>query len=440
MLFLEDVILPPGEKIRRIRGFLGAKQEDITGNKITRNLISYVENGKTRLVRDTAQIVVENLLRIAEEQKNPIHLTVDYIMEREEEQADRILKKLAQQMQQYLSTKEKGFMETLNKAEEIIEEWNIPDRKAWIYELVGDFHYEKGDYNESYIYCIKSLESYIQTNFHIKVAEAYCKLGKTSIMLKKYQEAINLNRHCKVILESHGVHDATIIKKIFFNNALAYWNLKLYDPCLEMLEKLIAGYDDLTEKQLFDIYIIKGNCYLHMEEVVLGRQFYEKALEFAEKIGDEELEARAYLKLGETYEKQGDLKKAFECDDESLKRCEKIGSRNLKTTLLVMGKRNIRAHKYSEAKELLSRGIEEAKKRKDYPVLVEIYEQLLLVYTYLHQDEALDKLIHEMNQNQEIQSDNKLPQIYFTASYYFIDKNLEKSKQLLELGLQKILI
>jgi tetratricopeptide (TPR) repeat protein len=303
--------------------------------------------------------------------------------------------------------------------------------------MVGDFYFEKGDYNESYIYSIKSLESYIQTNFHIKVAQAYCKLGRTSVMLKKYQEAINLNRHCMVILQSHRLHDVTLTKKIFFNNALAYWNMKLYDTCLEMLEKLVREYEDLTEKQLFDIHIIKGNCYQCMEEVALGKQFYEKALAFAEKIGDEELEAMAYLKLGNAFEKQEDLKRASECDYESLKRYEKIGSTHLKTSLFLVAKRNMRAHNYSKAKELLLHGGEEAKKRRDHPLLVEIYEQLLLVHTYLHQDEAMDRLIHEIDQNQEIQSDGKLSRIYFVASHYFMDKSLEKSKRLLELGLQK---
>ncbi len=437
MFFLEDIILPPGEKIRRIRGFLGAKQEDVTGNKITRNLISYVENGKTRLVRDTAQIVVENLLRISEEQRNPIYLTVDYIMESEQEQANRILKNLSQQMEDHLTRNKSEFLKTFYKAEEIIGDWNIPDRKAWIYEMVGDFYFEKRDYNESYIYSIKSLESYIQTNCHMKVAEAYCKLGRTAVMLKKYQEAIHLNRHCMVILQNHRIQDATLTKKIFFNNALAYWNMRLYDLCLEMLEKLTGGYEDLTEKQLFDIYIIKGNCYQYMGELTLGREFYENALAFAEKVGDEELEAMAYLKLGNIFEKRGAFKKAFECDYESLKRYEKIGSIDLKASLLQVAKRNIRAHNYCKAKELLLHGVAEAKKGHDHPLLVEIYEQLLLVHTYLHQDEALDRLIHEIDENEEIQSEGKLSRIYFVASHYFMDKSLEKSKRLLELGIQK---
>ncbi|KXG74435.1 helix-turn-helix domain-containing protein [Thermotalea metallivorans] len=88
MYFMGDVILPPGEKIRRIRTFLGAKQEDIAGDKITRNLISYIENGKTRLMRSTAEIIAENLIRLSEAQKNPIHISVDYLMETEMEQAN----------------------------------------------------------------------------------------------------------------------------------------------------------------------------------------------------------------------------------------------------------------------------------------------------------------------------------------------------------------
>lgn len=111
MYFMEDVILPPGEKIRRIRAFLGAKQEDLVGNKITRNLISYIENGKIRLTRNTAEIIAENIIRLSEKQKNPIHISVDYLMETEMEQANRILGKLRDELEKYSQSNENRFME-----------------------------------------------------------------------------------------------------------------------------------------------------------------------------------------------------------------------------------------------------------------------------------------------------------------------------------------
>lgn len=65
----ESISLSVGQNLKRIRKELNLKQYAITGGKITRNLISLIENDKTPLYEDNAKIIAETM-NIALEEKN----------------------------------------------------------------------------------------------------------------------------------------------------------------------------------------------------------------------------------------------------------------------------------------------------------------------------------------------------------------------------------
>ncbi|KXG78935.1 helix-turn-helix domain-containing protein [Thermotalea metallivorans] len=382
MYFMEDVILPPGEKIRRIRAFLGAKQEDLAGDKITRNMISYIENGKTRLTKSTAEVIAENMIRLSEAQKNPIHISVDYLMETEMEQANRILEKLRNELEKYSETNEKRFIEGFQRAQEILAEWNLPERRAAIYEVAGDFYYQKQKYHESYIHYIKALEDYIRINHHRKTAWIYSLLGRVSIELKNYQETINFNNYSMLILESHHMEEPEIMKRILFNNALAYWYLQLHDHCLELLDKLTKTYDDFSTEQHLDILNMKANCYLDRNELRQAEKIYINILEVAQEDNNLEMIAIAYKNLCEIYEKKGEETKAIEYGYKALEIREKIDSEYLPGTLLILGRLHQSIQNHEKAQEYLSKTLKTAQKRFDANIQAEAYK--LLLETYIH--------------------------------------------------------
>ena len=57
----ESISLSVGQNLKRIRKELNLKQYAITGGKITRNLISLIENDKTPLYEDNAKIIAETM-------------------------------------------------------------------------------------------------------------------------------------------------------------------------------------------------------------------------------------------------------------------------------------------------------------------------------------------------------------------------------------------
>ena len=56
-------LLTPGEKIKKIRKDFKIKQNEITGGKITRNLVSLIENNRADLTASTAEIIANSIKR-----------------------------------------------------------------------------------------------------------------------------------------------------------------------------------------------------------------------------------------------------------------------------------------------------------------------------------------------------------------------------------------
>jgi len=74
-------ILTPGEKVKRLRKQLNIKQHEITGDKITRNLISAIENGKATLTSSVADIISNNINNISRERGLNISISSSYLLE-----------------------------------------------------------------------------------------------------------------------------------------------------------------------------------------------------------------------------------------------------------------------------------------------------------------------------------------------------------------------
>ncbi len=445
MYLLEEVVLPPGEKIRRIRGYLGLKQYEITGNKITRNLISYIENEKTKLVKHTAEIIVDSMNKWAEKKKIPLNIDAEYLMRDEITQAKILLDKYIINLKKYLNDKNEKLEDELNKAKDILKDWDVTEKKAEIYEIAGDYHYKREQFNESYINYLKALESYIEISNHLKSALLYSKLARCVIWLKNYQEAINLNNYALLILEDYNICDKSIVKRALLNNALAYKKLKLYDECLFRLEKLESIMaDNLTELEYMDVLMLKGNCYFGKENYSIAEKIYKRLIDIVDKGSNLEIEPIAYKNLGDIYFKNNKIEKSIEYINKSIEiRLKNNNFCNnsfyLANTYLDLGKRNNNIGNYDFSKKSLLKALEESKKKNDLLLQIYIYKELLNCYINCNEDSSIDNLIGEVKkiiiENSQI---NQMKDIFFQAGYHYIEKDIEKCKDLLKFGIEII--
>ena len=436
MYFLEDVVLPPGEKIRRIRSYLGIRQHDITGNKITRNLISYIENDKIRLTRETAEIIVENVEKLAGEKKIPLNISVEYLMLDDISQAELLLDKCLENMKYFYDSKQDKFQYELSKANNLLKDWDIPEKKADIYEMAGDYYYEINQFNESYMYYLKSLENNIRLSNHKNIVMMYIKLAKCAIALKNFHEAINLNNYARFILREKEIQDPLLLKKILFNIALAHKKLETYDECLDSLKELVNMDTDFETLEYIDILMLRANCYVIKGNYETAEQIYIKILDLTED--HSEIQVVVYLNLGKLYLRLNEKDKANVYINKGLEISLNNNDKYLIDIYLELGKIYKRMYQYDLSKEYLLKALEETRIKREQIMLMDIYRELLDLYIRNDDDRAIDELVNELNQWLADNLSVEVKEIILMASYYYIEKDTAKSKKILMMCLQNV--
>jgi tetratricopeptide (TPR) repeat protein len=437
MYFLENTILPPGEKLKRLRVYLDATQQDASNGKISRNLISYIEQGKTKLTKDTAAIIVENLTNLAQERKISVDFTAEYLMQSEMEQAEHLLEKNIKRLLEIFDGDIEKFEIEINKAKEILQTWDITEKKAKIYEIGGDYYAKGYHHNESYIHYIISLENYIRIHDNLNVAKLYSKLGKSAYDSQNYKEVINLHNHALLIMKTCNIEEPGIMKRVLFNNALAYKQLKNYDKSLDCLEELNRRFLDLNIGQQVDVLTLKGNCYYEQGNYEAAKAKYEEIFEIIDRENNDQAgKMLALVNLGRVYHKYGQTEKAIDCINDSIMIGLKANSVYCCDVYMELGDIYTDICKYDLAENAYIKALYKAKSTKMKGWEAKSYKKLLDTYIIRDREIYIEQLIQEINivckEVPKILSDDELKEIYLKAARYYIDKNPEQAKDLLD--------
>ncbi|MDF2547502.1 MAG: repeat-containing protein [Anaerosolibacter sp.] len=441
MYFLENTILPPGEKLKRLRVYLDATQQDTSNGKISRNLISYIEQGKTKLTKDTAEIIVENLKRLAQERNISVDFTAEYLMQSEIEQAEGILNRHLNNLNTLFDQEGSKFLEEFNKARGVLKDWDIAEKKAEIYEKVGDYHYKEKRFSDSYIDYLISLENYTRLSSNSSVAQLYSKLARCAIERGNYEEAVHLDNQALLIMQNNHIVDRNLMLRLLFNNALAYKKLNKYERSIELLKELESSYGDLIASRRIDVLMLKANCYLALGDSNIALEIYQKIYELSN--GADNLEAKALLliNLAELHYKNNQIDKAIECLNESIKIRLKNNSVDLPNAYLILGHRLMAVQNYDAAENALTKAIFRAKELNDKKIVIEAYDGL--AYCYINREKSiyLEQLIEEIKGEITADCDKYFYEIvkgiFLRIARYFMEKDLEKSMELLDFVLDK---
>ena len=110
------MVISDGDKLKAIREKYNLKQEEISGKDITRNLISEIETNKANITKNTAEVIIKNLTEVAKKNGFQITETVEYLMEDQVVQANKVLDDYIEELKTLLISKDGSFIEVLKKS------------------------------------------------------------------------------------------------------------------------------------------------------------------------------------------------------------------------------------------------------------------------------------------------------------------------------------
>ncbi|MBM7613972.1 tetratricopeptide repeat protein [Alkaliphilus hydrothermalis] len=311
-------ILSPGKKIKILRKKLGLRQDQLTDERITRSLISMIENGKRRLNRKTATIIAIKLNGFYKNLGQEI--TPEYLLESEEQQASNIVDENMDSLKPILKNKKEAdqqhVFESFERMIELANQWELQEKEAEIFIIRGKYYFDKGEYNLTLADYFNSLEYYIAARKVEYIAILYIRISKCYIKMSLFEQAAFYGDKAYLLADSTKLPNSNEIKaKSLFNKIVCYGKTAKFDLTLQEIEKfknLKYANDSLHD----EVTLIEAETFFYLKNYEKAKKIYERLLHRESKIDIDTLirifenASMLYNKIGEPSNARGALKKA----------------------------------------------------------------------------------------------------------------------------------
>jgi len=262
-------ILALGEKIKRRRKELEMTLKDLAGDRITPGQISLVESGRSNPSMDLLEYLA-----------NALQTSVEYLMESEETQAEKISVYYEQIAESYIlagdyTTGEKYIENALY----YVEKYNLEYRKAKILYIRAKIFMSKGELTLAQQFFLSANVIFIKNNNHEEIINTFLNLGKITLKVKSYHSANSYLRQAEKVYLDNNIGNDSLLGEIYFYMAQSYYKI-----------------DNLSQAMNYS-FLAKTKF-----EQINNREEYAKTLLF----------------ISEEYNKNGDLTNAIKYSEKTL--------------------------------------------------------------------------------------------------------------------------
>jgi transcriptional regulator with XRE-family HTH domain len=353
-------ILSLGEKIKLRRKELNLTLKNLAGDRITAGQISLVESGKSNPSMDLLEYLASSL-----------SITVEYLMETEETQADKICRYYENIAETNILNDE--FVQAEKNIETSLfysEKYGLEIRKAKNLFFKASIYMKKNDHGLAQQFLLTANNIFIKNNLNEDVINTFILLGKITLELKAYHSSYSYFQQAEKVFQDSKLGDDFLIGQIYYYIARTFFKLGITDKAINYshlaqqkfkkiddknfyaaslmeLSKQFAEKSDMqnailySEKSLKIYREINNNSYVAEIENVLGKLFSEfdnleesfihlyKAKEIRTKTNDGRI-IETLCNICENYIKLKDEKKSKEILEEILDYLENLNDTNEK--------------------------------------------------------------------------------------------------------------
>lgn len=232
-------ILSLGEKIKSRRKELGMTLKDLAGDRITPGQISLVESGKSNPSMDLLEYLA-----------NTLNTSVEYLMETEETQAEKICVYYENTAEAYVLNDDLDEAEQyLEKAMYYAEHYKIEYRKAQILYLYGCINMNKNELALAQQYFLSSNVIFIKLNCDEEIVNTFIKLGKIALDLKAYNSACSYFEQAERVFSDNNISNDFMIGQIYYSMAWIYFKMNCLDKSINYCILAKEKFAELENKR-----------------------------------------------------------------------------------------------------------------------------------------------------------------------------------------------
>lgn len=295
-------ILSLGEKIKRKRKELNMTLKDLAGDRITPGQISLVESGRSNPSMDLLEYLADAL-----------KTSVEYLMESEETQAEKICMYYEQVAEAYILSGDYFMGEKyIENGLYYSEKYNLEYRKARILFLTGKIHMLKDELVAAQQYFLSSNVIFIKNNNYEEVVKTFLCLGKITLKLKAYHSTSSYLKQAEKVYIDNNIGNDQLLGEIYYYMANSFFktdNVKQsIDYAFLAKEKFQKIYN---KKDYARTLLLLSDEYSESGDLINAIKYSKKALEVYQELEDISSIAEIENSLGRLFYEFENIEESF---------------------------------------------------------------------------------------------------------------------------------
>lgn len=279
-------VLSLGEKVKKRRKELNMTLKDVAGNRVTPGQISLVESSKSNPSMDLLDYLAETL-----------DISVEYFMESETTQADRICHYFSQMAEISIELEEfDKASKYIEKGDRYIEKYNLILPKARNLYLKGMLEIKKRNFTRAFDYLFQCNIIYSTHNFKGAYIDNFMLVAKTCMDQESLPMAISYFHKSEALFVEGILTDEIMLAKVYFYLALAYKKIGNLDKSREYTAKANEKFEIMSDKRAYGQFLtrlaekneIEGNFEEALKYSTMSLQIFH-TFEEEEEMGEIEL-------------------------------------------------------------------------------------------------------------------------------------------------------
>ena len=295
-------ILSLGEKIKRRRKQLNMTLKDLAKDRITPGQISLVESGRSNPSVDLLEYLADAL-----------NTTVEYLMESEESQAEKISLYYEQVGESCIlqGDYEKG-QRYIDNALYYSEKYNLEYRKAMIYFITAKSYMYKSDFPMAQKFFLSANVIFVKNNNYEQIIKTFLNLANIALELKAYHSASSYLKQAEKVYVDNNVVDDFLMGEIHYNMARTYYDIEELNLAIEYSYLAKGRFEQIYNdedyaKNLFCL----AEDFNKKGDLLNAIKYSKKTLEVYKKIQYNKSIVNIEHNLGKLFYELGDLEESL---------------------------------------------------------------------------------------------------------------------------------
>lgn len=295
-------ILTLGEKIKRRRKELEMTLKDLAGDRITPGQISLVETGRSNPSMDLLEYL-----------SNALQSSVEYLMESEETQAEKICIYYEQMAETYILNEDYiSAEEYIENALYYAEKYSLEYRKAKNLFLRANICKEKKELVLAQQLYLSANVIFTKGNNYEQVINTFLNLGKITLDLKAYHSAISYLKQAEKVYLDNNFGNDSILGEIYYQMAESYFRIDNIKRAIEYTFLAKQKFEQVQNREEYGeaLLLLAQECN-KKGDLLNAIKYSKKTLEVYKELKEEKNISNIENNLGKLFLEFDNIEEAF---------------------------------------------------------------------------------------------------------------------------------